>query len=239
VDALRASFAPFAEVSVKAGEHGGKYLSNSRRRGRTKFRETSAGSRRPSVACHIRSAVPMISVRLAATRGVSIARDCPGRRSLSMKRIEPDDESPIENRPSPDSYGAEHRAAATIGRLLAEATVADVRRRLEVGCLILRLRSQSEPPRLDTVARLLGCSTKILYQHGLVAERFRGIKLDAWFATADARPPTWSHLVALAAIPSKSARMAALHDCVMRPTSVRALTGRIQESRQARVRQTV
>jgi len=120
-----------------------------------------------------------------------------------------------------------------IGHLFRETTVADVRNRFKIGTIVLRMRSQSINTCLDNIAKLLNCSSKVLYQHGLVAERFRASELDDWLATANVwgHPPTWSHFVAFAALGSRSAREAALADWKKRPTSVRGLTVAIKASR--------
>jgi len=119
----------------------------------------------------------------------------------------------------------------------ASMTVEDVRGRYSIGRLVLTLGSEEVP--VAGLARIVGCSTKALYQYCVVAKRFREDELEHWLArrSADGQPPSWSHFVLLCSVASRSRRAAILEQWLAEPVGVRELAAKMRLQAE-RIRQT-
>ena len=115
--------------------------------------------------------------------------------------------------------------ARDIVERFASVTVDDVRGRYAIGKLLL---SQEVP--VTRLASIVGCSSKALYQYGVVVKRFCEEELNYWLArrNVQGQPPSWSHFVLLCSVPSRAARHAILEQWLENPLGIRELTAQLR-----------
>lgn len=126
------------------------------------------------------------------------------------------------------------RRIETLRELLRTAPL-DSPARYRVGRVVAELKAEPEVyghSAVQLVAAALGQDEASLYRHARVAERWSPAEFDSLLARrmGDGSPPTWSHLVVLASVESKSRRQQLLERLLDESLSVRRLEEVVRES---------